>query len=239
MPRHRPRELPGARALREALAASGVTDAPQDGPEDACQGLLFLAGTVVERLKRVSFPGFSWDAPGFVAEDDKARVDFAFARLAGREEADVAQVIREAAARARGKTFLLALDARPSGLKEFELGHLLYGGVTLYAYPHRPAEPMDVRVHDAAEKGWGKTLKEHNLLPGRGIVVHDEDHGLFLTLDAARLVHGALVLFTDGDARLWWNPVADGGDPEMQFWFSWGAGLPASAWREVVSHGEG
>ncbi|MFA5861803.1 MAG: hypothetical protein WDA16_08915, partial [Candidatus Thermoplasmatota archaeon] len=132
---------------------------------------------------------------------------------------------------------LIGLDARASGLREYELGHLLYGEVTLFSWPSKPPEPMDRRVHEAVEKGWSRTLKTHNLLPGRGLVVLDEHGGLLLTEPALRALPGILVLLRGGSTQLWWNPFCETLDPEMEHYLAWGAGTgSASEWREILRY---
>jgi hypothetical protein len=231
VPRPVERPLPPAETLRLALASEGVA-APPHGDEDAAQGLLFLAAHLVERQKRISFADFSWDDPRFVAEDDKVRVELPYARL-GAEETLRGRLLAEMP-RLRGVS-CLALDARDSDAKEYQMEHELYGEVTLSSWPHKPAMPKDPRIAAAREAGWGKTLKEHNLLPGRGIVVRDDEQGLLLTEPALARLPGVLLLLRSGEVHLWWNPFCAGLDSEMQYWFQWGDGsAPASGWREVM-----
>jgi hypothetical protein len=234
MPRHVDRPLPPARALAEALLQAGAQDVPTAGDEARLQGILWMAGYLRERQKGIAFPGFTWDDPRFVATDAKARVEVAYAPLQRAD--DLREVLLGVLPRVRDIT-LLGLDARESGLKEFELEHLLWGQVTLYAFPRKPEEPMDRRVHEARERGWGATLKAHNLLPGRGIVVLDEHHGLMLTEPALAALPGLLVLLPGGDTHLWWNPFCPTLDPEMEHYLAWGAGTGrASEWREVLRY---
>lgn len=228
MPRHVETPVPDARALLEALALVGVSDAPTEGDPDALAGLLFLAAWLHDRQKAVSFEGFSWESPRFTAADEKVTVEL--------EHATLAHASDLAGALCHGPR-ITALDARPSGLKEFELGHLLYGTPTMYARRGAAKEARDGRIDTAREAGWAKTLKDHNLLAGRGLVVHDDDQGLFLSDPETEDVPGVLALLASGDVVLWWNPFAEGSDAEMQYWLSWGRGLPASQWREMVSYG--
>lgn len=226
VPRHVAHPLPDPRALHEALLRVGVTDAPAHGDPDALQGLLFLAAHLHDRQKRVSFPGFTWDGPRFLAEDDKVSVELSFARLD--RAGDLADVL------ASGEGRLVALDARPTGLKEFEFTHLLYGTPTLYTRRGAAKEARDDRIDRAREAGWAKTLKDHNLLAGRGLVVHDDDQGLFLSDPEMERVQGTLVVLAHGDVHLLWNPFAVGGDSEMQYWLAWGRGQSASEWKEMI-----
>lgn len=226
MPRHVDRPLPDARALHEALVRVGVEDAPTDGDPDARQGLLYLAAHLHDRQKRVGFPDFSWDAPRFVAADEKVTVELAYARLERPD--DLADALRS------GEGRLVALDARPSRLKEFELTHRLYGTPTLHPRRGSAPDPRDDRIERAREGGWAKTLKEHNLLAGRGLVVLDEDQGLYLSDPEMERVPGCLALLAGGDVHLLWNPFALGGDSEMQYWLAWGRGESSSEWREML-----
>lgn len=237
----RRRVVPEVGQLLEELAAE---DAPQEAPDPfALQGLLDLAAYVADHKKRVSFPGFSWADPRFVSTDAKVTLTFAYAELVGDIALDAsaaASAPRFAAATTLaanldrlGERTLLALDARRSKVREFDLGHALYGEPTLFQFPTKPAEPADPRVDAAREAGWTPTLKAHNLLPGRGIVVLDEHQGLFLRGERLGDVLGVLVLFENGQTELWWNPFARGADPDLQHWRAWGPGTgPASAWRE-------
>ena len=214
-----------------------MEDAPREGPdEEVLQGLLALALHPAEAQKRVRFPGFSWAAPAFVAEDRRVSLRFEHARLAARDEDGVRAFLLGSLPRLGGRDppALLAIDARPSGLAEFQLAHLLYGEVTLFAHRARPHEPMDARIHDAREKGWTPTLKEHNLLPGRGLVVMDEHQGLLLREPRLDALPGVLLLTAAGTVHLWWNPFARRADPELQHWLAWGAGAGGpSEWRRV------
>lgn len=228
VPRHKDHPLPDAEALRLALADSGVEDAPTEGDPAALQGLLFLAAHLVDRLKEVSFPDFAWSDPGFVATDAKTTIPLAYATL--KDARDATQTLALRSPR------LVALDARPSGLREFELAHLLYGRPTIYSKPHKPRKPRDDRIERAREAGWAKTLKDHNLLPGRGLAVHDEDQGLFLSDPDLETCPGVLVLLAGGDVHLWWNPFAKGGDSELQYWLQWGRGVAASEWKEMLRY---
>lgn len=207
-----------------------MVDAPQEGPEEELRALLDTALFIAEHKKRVSFPGFTWEDPGFVAADAKVtfRVAYAplLAGLLGTIEASLPRL---------GPRVLLALDAHRTQAREFDLGHALYGGVTLFQWPTKPPEPADPRIDRAREKGWAKTLKEHNLVPGRGIVVLDEDQGALLRDERLKALVGLLVLFETGETKLWWNPFCEGADSELQYWLTWGAGTaPASAWREQL-----
>ena len=228
MPRHVDTPVPDARALQEALALVGVNDVPSDGDPDALAGLLFLAAWLHDRQKVVTFGDFSWESPRFEAADDKVTVELEHSTLV--RPSDLAGAL------AHGPR-LTALDARPSGLKEFELGHLLYGTPTMYPRRGAARDARDGRIDLAREAGWAKTLKDHNLLSGRGLVVHDDDQGLFLSDPETEDVPGVLALLASGDVVLWWNPFARGADSEMQYWLSWGRGLPASQWREMVNYG--
>lgn len=234
----RTRGLPSVDALLAELAEHGVADAPREAPDpDALRGLLDMAAFVAMHRKRVRFPDFHWDAPAFVAEDAKVTLRFAYARLPGAGEDALRWALGGSLDRLRDGRTLLALDARATGVKEFDLGHALYGQVTLFQFPHKPVESADPRVHDAQARGWTKVLKEHNLLPGRGIVVLDEHQGLLLRDERLADVVGFLVLFPTGHTSLWWNPFvrADANDPELQHWTAWGPGTgPPSAWREVL-----
>ena len=233
--RHRP--LPPLEELLAGLAGAGVADAPTEGPDpEMLRGLLDMALFLAEHKKRVSFAGFRWDDPRFAVTDARAEVQVAYATLAG-DTRDALRLTLEAnLPRVAGGRTLLALDAHATRAREFELGHALFGGVTLFAWPTKPPEPADPRIDAAREKGWAKVLKEHNLLPGRGIVVLDEHQGLLLRDARFEELLGVLLLLPDGHTTLWWNPFvrADRNDPEMQFWLTWGAGTgPASGWREV------
>lgn len=228
----RRREIPPAEISLGALRELGVDDAPTEGPDElALQGLLDMALYVAEHKKRISFPGFSWSDPCFVATDARAKLRFAYAELA----VDARTTLEANLERARDGRTLLALDARRARATEFSLGHALYGEPTLFRFPAKPAEPADPRIDHARERGWTPTLKLHNLLPGRGIVVLDEHQGLFLREARYDGVVGVLALFGTGQTELWWNPFvrADLNDAELQYWKTWGEGTgPASAWRE-------
>ena len=220
---------------RGADERSSSSDAPTEGPDDAARGLLDLALFLVEHDKRVSFGAFSWDDPRFAAGDAKVAFDVAYARLAPGERLRDA-LLRELPRVARRQA-LLALDARGTDLREFDAVHEIYGQVTLFAWPHKPHESADPRVDAARERGWVRTLKEHNLLPGRGIVVLDEHQGLFLTEPALASLMGVLLLLPTGMITLLWNPFveADRNDSELQYWLQWGRGTGSSSeWREVL-----
>lgn len=236
MARHR--TLPSVEALLAGLADAGVEDAPREGPdEETLKGLLDLALFVAEHRKRVSFPGFRWDDPRFRVADARTTLDVAYATLAGDSEDAVRWTMEANLPRAGDGRTLLALDAHTTRAREFEIGHALFGRVTLFAWPTKPPEPADPRIDAAREKGWAKVLKEHNLLPGRGIVVLDEHQGLMLRDARYDSLLGLLLLLPDGGTPLWWNPFvrAEHNDAEMQFWLTWGAGTqPASGWRELL-----
>lgn len=230
----RRREVPPLDELLAALAEAGVADAPREAPDhEALRGLLDMALWAAELRKRVSFPDFSWSDPRFVATDDKATLEFAYTRLPGATLDAIRLCLEGNLDRMRGGRTLLAIDARGRDVREFDLGHALYGRVTLFQHPHKPSESADPRIDAAREAGWARTLKEHNLLPGRGIVVLDEHQGLILRDERFRAILGFLVLFDTGHTTLWWNPFAHGADAELQYWPAWGPGAPASAWREV------
>lgn len=213
-----------------ALAEHGVDDAPRRAPDpEGLRALLDMAAFVAEHRKRVSFPAFTWEDPAFVSEDAKVTLRFAYARF----ERDVATTIAANLARVRDRRTLLAIDAHRADIREYALGHELYGQVTLFAWPTKPPEPADPRIATAMERGWAATLKEHNLVPGRGIVVLDEHQGLLLRDERLRALVGLQVLLPDGHTKLWWNPFADDANSELQYWLKWGAGTgPSSAWRE-------
>lgn len=232
MPRFRP--LPPTEELLAALAEAGVEDAPREAPdEESLRALLDMALFVAEHRKRVSFPDFHWGDPGFVAKDAKVTLRVAYAELPGDDEAALRLALDANLPRVQDGRTLLALDAHRTRAKEFELGHALYGGVTLFQWPHKPPQPADPRIDTAMEKGWAKTLKTHNLVPGRGIVVLDEHQGILLRDERFRRLAGLLLLFENGHTALWWNPFADEADAELQYWPAWGPGGPASAWKEV------
>lgn len=233
----RRRTIPSVAESLEALAEAGVHDAPREGPnEEDLRGLLDLAAYVAEHRKRVSFPGFTWSDPRFVAEDEKVRMTVVYATLPG----DTAEALRWALegnlARAAAPHTLLALDAHATTAREFELTHRLYGEVTLFSWPHKPPEPADPRIDEARERGWAKALKEHNLLPGRGIVVLDEHQGILLRDPACDSLLGVMALMSDGQTHLLWNPFVkkEWNDSELQYWLGWGPGGPSSAWKELL-----
>jgi len=234
----RTRALPPADELLASLAELGVEDAPSEGPdEQALRGLLDFALFLAEHRKRITFRGFSWDDPAFRVTD--AKVEFRVAYLKLSPQDDFLGAVRAHLLRASRGNALLAVDAFGTGLREFDAGHALYGDVTLFSYPSKPAESADPRVDAARERGWVKTLKEHNLLPGRGIVVLDEHQGALLREDAFARLQGLLLLLPSGQTNLWWNPFveAERNDSELQYWLSWGEGLGASSeWREVVRY---
>lgn len=235
MPRHR--VLPPLDELRAELAAQGVTDAPTEGDPDALQGLLDVALYVAEHRKRVSFPAFSWDDPAFEARDQKVTMRVAYLRLARGD--DLAGALRAHVGRVATGHALLALDARASGLREFEILHQLYGRVTLFEHRTPVPESADLRIEEARERGWAKTLKEHNLLPGRSLVVLDEHQGHLLREPSLTALMGILLLSPDGIVSLLWNPFveADRNDAELQYWLGWGEGSGRSSeWREVVRY---
>lgn len=215
--------------VEEILAELSVDDAPRDAPYPfALQGILDMALYVAEHKKRVSFPDFTWADPRFVSVDAKVTLTFAYAELVTDVESTLAANVGRL-----GERTLLALDARRSGAREFDLGHALYGEPTLFQFPTKPAEPADPRIDAAREAGWTPTLKAHNLLPGRGIVVLDEHQGLLLRDERFADVLGLLVLFENGHTELWWNPFARSADADLQHWRAWGPGTgPASGWRE-------
>jgi hypothetical protein len=233
MPRARP--LPPLDELRVALGEHGVESAPETGDEEALRGLLSFALFLADNLKRIDFEGFSWDAPGFVAVDAKARIGVEYVRMA--RGAGLEETMRAALPRVAGQKALLAIDTHGTELLEFEALHALYGRVTLFQYPHKPQESADLRIDAARERGWVKTLKEHNLLPGRGIVVLDEHQGLLLRDPAFEALLGLLLLTRDGTIGLHWNPFveADRNEPEMQYWLAWGEGTgQSSEWRQML-----
>lgn len=234
----RTRALPPVAHLLAELAEQGVDDAPREGPdEESHKGLLDLALWLAEHRKRVAFPGFSWDDPRFVASDAKVSLEVAYVALGPQD--DFAGTLRAHLPRvARGRA-LLAVDAHASRLREFDAGHDLYGQVTLFARPGKPYESADPRVDAARERGWVKTLKEHNLLPGRGLVVLDEHQGLLLREEAFASLLGLLLLLPDGHTNLWWNPFveAERNDSELQYWLAWGEGRGSSSeWRTVLEY---
>lgn len=229
----RRRPVPAADESLEALREAGVADAPTEGPEEELRGLLDLALFVAEHRKRISFPAFSWDDPAFVAADARRTWRVAYARLP--DAASIGATL-DAALPRLGAGTLLALDAHAAtDVREFDLSHDLYGRVTLFQWPTKPVESADPRIHDALDKGWAKTLKAHNLVPGRGIVVLDEHQGLLLREPRYAAVPGMLVLLADGHTNLWWNPVSPHAESEDQYWLTWGEGTgPASGWKEQL-----
>lgn len=233
----RTRPLPPVDDLLAELAEQGVSDAPRDAPDaEAHAAFLALALHVAEHRKRLSFEGFSWEDPFFVAQDDKVTMRVPFVRLDAREPEAFAETLVRALPRVGSGPGILAVDARPSGLSEFQLNHVLYGEVTLFSWPSKPPEPADPRIDAAREAGWAKTLKEHNLLPGRGIVVLDEHQGLLLRDERLGELRGLLVLLPSGLVELLWNPFARDAQSEMQYWLGWGSGQPSSAWRELLRY---
>lgn len=238
----RRRALPSVDELLAALEEHGVADAPREGPdEESLRGLLDMALWAADLRKEVSFPGFHWSDPGFVARDAKATLRFAYAALPGATPDALAWALEGNLPRFAGEGMtLLALDAHATQAREYEVAHRLYGEVTLFSFPHRPAEPADPRIHEARERGWTRVLKENNLLPGRGIVVLDEHQGLLLTDDRLRELPGVLLLLPDGHTSLLWNPFAraEKNDPELQYWPAWGPGTAPTEWREVLRVGE-
>lgn len=236
----RVRKLPTVAELLASLEEAGVTDAPRQAPdEESLRGLLDTALWFAEHRKRVSFPAFSWSAPEFVAADAKVTMRVAYARF----EADdnLRDTLLAHLPRVGSGMAILALDAHTSGRREFDVLHELYGRVTLFRWPTKPAESADPRVHAAQERGWGATLKAHNLLPGRGIVVLDEDQGLLLREPELERLLGLVLLLPDGHTTLHFNPLveADRNDAELQYWMTWGEGTGSSSeWRELLRAGE-
>jgi hypothetical protein len=233
----RQRALPPVDELLAALAEQGVADAPAEGDPASLQGLLDLALHVAEHRKRVAFPGFTWEDPAFVAADRKLAMRVAYVRM--RRGDDLAGTLRAHLPRVAGGHALLALDARETTLREFDVVHELYGRVTLFEHRAPVPESADPRVDAARERGWAKTLKEHNLLPGRSLVVLDEHQGLLLRDDAFARLLGVLLLPPTGLVTLLWNPFVEAGrnDSELQYWLGWGEGSGRSSeWREVVEY---
>lgn len=192
------------------------------------QGLLDMALWAAEHKKRVSFPAFTWSDPGFLAQDARVALRFAYAEIAGDAPMTLAANVDRMGART-----LLAIDARRAKAREFDVAHALYGEPTLFQFPTKPVEAADPRIDAAREAGWTPTLKAHNLLPGRGIVVLDEHQGLLLRDARFEALLGVLLLFETGQTELWWNPFARAADPDLQHWRAWGEGTgPASGWRE-------
>ena len=236
----RTRPLPPVDELLAALAEAGVEDAPREGDDAALRGLLDMALFVADHHKQVAFPGFTWEDPGFVARDARMTMRVAYARLADAARLD--ETLRRHLPRVAEGNALLALDAHGTTLREFETMHHLYGEVTLFSWPHKPAQSADPRIEAAREAGWVKTLKEHNLLPGRGIVVLDEHQGLLLRDPAFVDLLGLLVLYPNGHTHLAWNPLVPPAraSSEIQYWLAWGAGTGASSeWRELLHVEEG
>lgn len=229
----RSRAIPPAEELLAALEEAGHTDAPREGPNDAMlRGLLDMALFVAEHKKRVSFEGFRWSDPCFASIDAKVTLRFAYAELV----TDIPTTLAANLERVKDGRTLLAIDAHATNAREFDLSHPLYGEVTLFQWPAKPPQSADPRIDAARERGWVKTLKDHNLLPGRGIVVLDEHQGILLRGDATRDLVGLLVLMPSGHTNLWWNPFVreDANDPDLQYWLAWGPGTaPASGWRHV------
>jgi hypothetical protein len=234
----RTRTLPPLDELLAGLREAGVEDAPTEGPDPAAlQGLLDLALYVAEHRKRVSFPGFTWDDPAFVVEDAKMRMRVAYVKLP--DAGALADTVRAHLVRASEGNALLAVDAHATTLREFDAVHDLYGRVTLFEFRTRVPESADLRVDAARERGWAKTLKEHNLLPGRGLVILDEHQGILLREDAFAKLMGLVLLMPDGNTLLMWNPFveADRNDSEVQYWLGWGPGTGRSSeWRELVRY---
>lgn len=232
----RRRTLPPTEELLAQLAEAGATDAPTTAPDPTMlQGLLDMAAYVAEHRKQVAFPDFHWDDPGFVSTDAKVRFRFAYTTLPGATADAVKWCLEGNLDRILDGRTLLAIDARTSGIREFELNHHLFGEVTLFSFPHRPLESADPRIDTAREAGWTRVLKEHNLIPGRGMVVLDEHQGILLRDDRLRDLVGLLILYETGNIELVWNPFVrpDANDPEFQYWLSWGPGSAPSEWRRV------
>ncbi len=219
------------------LAEHGVDNVPTEAPSDEeLQGVLAFALHLAERHKSVDFTDFDWDAPSLISKHTKTTMSLPYVPLRGRDAGDVSDAFERALSKPGGVPRLLALDARPSGLSEFEVGHILYGEVTLFSWPSKPPRSRDPRIEVAAESGWVETLKDHNVLPGRGIVVLDDDHGRYLTDPSLEDALGALVLFENGHIATMLNPFTRDSlnDPELQHWLSWGKGGPASEWQTVL-----
>lgn len=224
--------------LQALLDEAGVEDYPMaHGPhEDSLQGVLAFALFLAERQKRVDFAGFAWDDPRMVSRDARVDITMLYARLDGRTPEAVAVALDEALARPHPPMSMVALDARASGITEFELAHHLYGEVTLFSWPSKPPHPRDPRIEHARERGWARTLKDHNLLPGRGIVVLDDHQGLLLTDPNLEDLVGVAVLLPTNHIVTMLNPFArdDRNEAELQHWLAWGPGTAASEWRVVL-----
>lgn len=234
----RSRPIPDIAELMDALKEQGVEDAPTEAADqEALRGLLDTALWVAEHRKRVRFgDDFSWADPGFWAEDGRVRFRVAYAKLAaGTADAFEEVAVRNLERTSDGRTLLL-VDAHTTDAREFELGHRLYGEVTLFQWPHKPPRPRDPRIDAAREKGWVKVLKEHNLLPGRGIVVLDEHQGMLLQDPRTIDLVGIVLFLADGHHHLWWNPFVreNHNDPELQYWLTWAEGTAPSEWREIL-----
>jgi hypothetical protein len=233
----RQRALPPPDELLASLAEQGVEDAPREGDPASLQGLLDFALFVAEHRKRVSFPAFTWDDPAFLAADAKITMRVAYVRMHPGD--DLAGVLRAHLSRAATGHALLAVDARATGLREFDIVHAIYGRVTLFEHRTPVPESADTRVDAARERGWAKTLKEHNLLPGRSLVVLDEHQGLLLREEAFARLMGILLLLPNGLTTLLWNPFveAERNDSELQYWLGWGQGEGRSSeWRELMKY---
>jgi hypothetical protein len=128
------------------------------------------------------------------------------------------------------------IDATGSDEPEWKFSHALYGEPTIFAYPSRPPRPTGERLLAAERAGWTPTLKGHNLLPGRGIVIEPKNLGLFFSDPNSSRVPGLLVHLATGEIAFYLNPFAADGanDPEMQWWLSWGQGEAASDWKEML-----
>lgn len=239
----RSRPLPPLDELLQGLAEEGVTDAPAEGEPEALRGLLLMALHVAEHRKQVRFPGFTWDAPSFTVQDAKTTLRVHYVRApAAATLQDVDALLRASLPRVAQGHDLLGLDLHGTALREFEVTHHLYGSVTLFAWPHKPAESADHRIDAAREAGWVKTLKEHNLLPGRGIVVLDENQGILLRDPAFKDLLGLMTLLPTGQVHLLWNPFVDPAraTSEIQYWLAWGPGTGSSSeWRELIHVHEG
>lgn len=241
MPRPTPQPPPSLAALYEELAGREVENLPLPSasvPERELASLLAFSLFYAERLKKVRFPlVLDWSAPSFDVVDDKLTVRVAWARLDGL--ADLAAVLRDVAAREADAVLpvVLALDALDAEASEFELEHALYGEVVLLDFRVRAPASRDARVERARERGWAGVLKEHNLLPGRGLFVPDDQQGLFLTEPAAQHLSGVQLLLPSGHFTMELNPFVreDKNDPDLQYWLAWGRGGAASEWRDVLA----